>query len=99
MFVRVRASTAAKLEMYYLTEENDVGEREPEDIVIGSNLWKDFHYYSFSYIVINFARVFKRKCSLKKVQQAGVIFKNNEYRRDMTISFLSFEYRPVKTIK
>lgn len=99
VFVQVRADTAAKIEMYYITEEEAEGEREPEDIVIGSKIWKDFHYFSFMYKVINFGNMFRRKCSLKKVQMAGILFKNNEFGRDMSISHLSFEYKLVKTVK
>jgi len=85
--------------MRYITEDAPEGELEQEQIRIGVKLWDKFNWKSFAYLIINFSNTFRRKCSLKKIQMAGIYFSNNEIDRDMSISHLSFEYQIIKTIK
>lgn len=99
MYVQVRADTASIINIRYITEENPYGETEREPIIVGSKLWDYFSWDSFSWDIINFGNVFRRKCSLKKIQMAGVIFENDELNRDMSISHLSFDFTVVKNIK
>lgn len=99
MYVQCRADTASVINITYFTEETPNGEREPEPIIIYGKLWGSFLWNTFGWSVVNFANVFRRKCSLKKVQMASVLFENNEVDRDMSISHLSFEYAIIKSIK
>ena len=99
MYVQARGDTASVINIKYITEETPYGEIEKEPIIIGGKLWDSFSWNTFSWDVINFGNVFRRKCSLKKIQMAGVIFENNENLRDMSISYLSFDFTIVKNIK
>lgn len=99
MYVQCRADTASVINITYFTEETPNGEREPEPIIIYGKLWGSFLWNTFGWSVVNFANVFRRKCSLKKIQMASVLFENNEVDRDMSISHLSFEYAIIKSIK
>ena len=99
MYVQCRADTASVINITYFTEETPNGEREPEPIIINGKLWDKFLWTTFGWPVVNFANVFRRKCSLKKIQMASVLFDNNELDRDMSISHLSFEYAVIKSIK
>lgn len=99
MYVQCRADTASVINVTYFTEETPNGEREPEPIIIYGKLWGSFLWNTFGWSVVNFANVFRRKCSLKKIQMASVLFDNNEVDRDMSISHLSFEYAVIKSIK
>ena len=99
MYVQCRADTASVINITYFTEETPNGEREPEPIIIYGKLWGSFLWNTFGWSVVNFANVFRRKCSLKKVQMASVLFENDELDRDMSISHLSFEYAIIKSIK
>lgn len=99
MYVQCRADTASVINITYFTEETPNGEKEPEPIIINARLWGNFLWSAFGWSVVNFANVFRRKCSLKKIQMASVLFDNNEVDRDMSISHLSFEYAVIKSIK
>lgn len=99
MYVQCRADTASVINITYFTEETPYGEKEPEPIIIYGKMWNKFLWNTFGWSVVNFANVFRRKCSLKKIQMASVLFDNNELDRDMSISHLSFEYAIIKSIK
>ena len=86
--------------MKYLTDENDVGEAEPENLVSNSSvLWDDFTYSGFIWGETPFANTFARKCSLKKIELAGVLFSNNVINNDLPINGLQMLYTLVKEIK
>lgn len=99
MYVQVRADTTSKINIKYITEESPNGEIEKEPIIVYGRLWKGFNWGTFGWTMINFGNTFRRKCSLKKIQMAGIIFENDENDRDMSISHLSFQYTVVKAIK
>lgn len=99
MYVQCRSDTISVINIKYFTEESPKGEEETEPIIIYGNLWKNFTWKTFGWKVVNFANVFRRKCSLKKIQMASVQFENNEAGRDMAISHLSFQYTVIKNVK
>ncbi len=99
MYVQCRADTASVINITYFTEETPNGEREPEPIIINGKLWSNFLWNTFGWAVVNFANTYRRKCSLKKIQMASVLFDNDELDRDMSISHLTFEYAIIKSIK
>lgn len=99
MYVQCRADTISVINIKYFTEETPQGEDESEPIIIYGTIWDNFLWNTFGWAVVNFANVFRRKCSLKKIQMASVLFENNEAGRDMAISHLSFQYTVVKNIK
>ena len=94
LFVQCRADTASVIDIKYVTE--GAPEIEDESIVIGARLWEQFSYGTFAWLVINYGHMFRRKCNLKKVQMAGVLFENKELDRDMSLSYLGFTYSLVK---
>lgn len=99
VYFEVRGDTPAKLQITYYTDETPEGESDPEDIVIGSRLWKGFAWETFMYSVIAYAKTFARKCSLKKIMLVGIRLVNIEKDRDLSLSGIKFEYTYVKEIK
>lgn len=101
IYVQTRGDTASVIDMYYYTENNSLGggEIEPESIRIGGKIWNHFSWDNFQWLMIAWANTFVRKCSLKKVQMASFLFKNNEANRDMSISHISLQYQIVKYVK
>lgn len=101
IYVQTRGDTASVIDMYYYTESNTLGEgeQEPESIRIGGRLWQHFSWNNFQWLVFNWANTFMRKCSLKKIQMASFLFKNDEAGRDMSISHIGLQYSLVKYVK
>jgi len=99
VYVQVRGDTASIIYAKYITEETPRGEAESEPIIVGGKMYGDFAWNTFAWLMVNYGNTFRRKCSLKKIQMAGVYFENDELDRDMSISNLAFEYAIVKAIK
>ncbi|MBP5163293.1 MAG: hypothetical protein ILP16_10010 [Spirochaetales bacterium] len=98
-FFEVRGDTATKIHITYLTDEDPGGEEDPEDIEIPAILWDAFTWSSFGWSIMQFAKTFARKCSIKKVMLFGVLLENNEFNRDMSLSGIKFKYTVVKEVK
>lgn len=99
VYIQCRGDTATQIDVKYITEEEPIGEVEHESILIPSRLWSYFSWNNFGWTMVNFANVFRRKCSIKKVQMMGVLFENNVVNSDMSITHLGFQYTIVKNIK
>lgn len=100
IFVQCRGGITYNTTLKYLTDENDTGETEPENLISTSSvLWDDFSYANFAWGETPFANTFARKCSLKKIELAGVMFSNNITNNDMPINGLQMLYTLVKEIK
>ncbi len=99
VYIQCRGEHASEIEMRYINEENPEGEIEQEPIKIPSRLWSFFTYENFNYTPLNFMNVFRRKCSIKKVQIMGIKFTNNVLNADMSISHLTLQYDNVKNVK
>ena len=99
IYIQCRGDTSSKINMKYITNDNAKGEYENEPIVIGSNIWKKFKWNTFAWTQISHAKVFMRKCALKKVEMAGIYFENNQLDCDMSISYLGFQYQIIKNVK
>jgi len=56
-------------------------------------------YTDWIWEVYSLGETFRRRCYLKKVQMAGVLFWNRAKSSDLCISHLAFEYIPFKNIK
>ena len=98
-FFEVRGDTATKIHVTYLTDDNPEGERDPEDIEIPAILWDAFTWGAFGWSIMQYARTFARKCSIKKVMLFGVLLENNEIWRDMSLSGIKLKYTVVKEVK
>ena len=98
-FFEVRGDTATKIHVTYLTDEDPEGEADPEDIEIPSILWGSFAWNTFGWSVMQYARTFARKCSVKKVMLFGALLENSEINRDMSLSGIKFKYTVVKEVK
>lgn len=98
-FFEVRGDTATKIHVTYLTDDNPDGERDPEDIEIPAILWDAFTWGAFGWSIMQYARTFARKCSIKKVMLFGVLLENNEIWRDMSLSGIKLKYTVVKEVK
>lgn len=100
LFVQCRGGITYDTELSYLTDENESGDAEPENLISnGAMLWDDFNYDNFVWGDTNFAQTFARKCSLKKVEMAGFYFHNNKLNYDMPINGMQMLYTLVKEIK
>ena len=80
VYVQCRGDTSSIIKMEYLTEESNLSEKEPEDIVLGGKIWTRFSWKDFQWKQITWAVTFRRKCNLKKVQMASFIFRNSDVR-------------------
>ena len=98
-FFEVRGDTAAKIRITYITDDNPMGEVDPEDIEIPGILWENFSWNSFGWSIMSYAKTFARKCSVKKVLLFGVLLENNEFNRDLTVSGIKLKYTIVKEVK
>jgi len=110
IYVQCRGDTASVIDMSYYTNESIDPENEAEKIRIGGRLWTRFEWSNFQWLSVNYAKTFRRKCSLKKVEMCSFYFENKDkYNgstliesvagRDMSISHISVEYQLVKTVK
>ena len=100
IFVQCRGGITHNTQLNYLTDENEVGEQDPENLVSKSSvLWEDFTYSGFAWGETPFANTFARKCSLKKIELAGVLFSNNTTNNDMPVNGIQMLYTLVKEIK
>jgi hypothetical protein len=99
IYVQTLADDAVQIDMTYFTEETPNGEKEPEPIRVYDRLWDRFKWNTFGWQFTNIANTFRRKCSLKKIQMCSVLFENNEVDKDMSISYIGFQYMIVKNIK
>lgn len=100
IFVQCRGGITYDTTVRYLTDENEEGEEEPENLISTSTvLWKSFLWDDFAWGETPYANTFARKCSLKKIELAGVLFSNNQVNNDMPINGVQMTYTLVKEIK
>ena len=100
MFVQCRGGITYNTTVNYLTDEDDVGEQEPENLISTSTvLWEEMTWDGFAWGETRYANTFARKCSLKKIELAGMLFSNNIVNNDMPINGIQLTYTLVKEIK
>ena len=100
MFVQCRGGIIHDTKVTYLTDENEVGEEEPENLVSDSaGVWDIFSWSDFTWGETAYANTYARKCSLKKISMAGVLFENDKTNHDMPIDGIQMTYTLVKEIK
>ena len=102
IFIQCRGDTFTQIEIGYLTNDSDAYEIDAESIAYvksGSALWENFIWDEFVWFTNIWNNTFRRKCNLKKIQMASVLFSNNEAGRDLAITHISFQYQIVKTIR
>lgn len=99
IYFQVRANTASKINIRYITEDMPDGELDPEEISVPSRMWEFFSWDGFSWEVVNFAKEFARRCYLKNINMVAVLLTNDEVNRDMSVSNIKFQYYPVKEVK
>lgn len=100
MFVQCRGGITYNTQVNYLTDEDEDGEQEPENLISTSTvLWDDFTWGGFAWGETRYANTFARKCSLKKIELAGMLFSNNIVNNDMPINGIQLTYTLVKEIK
>lgn len=98
-FFEVRGDTATKIHVTYITDEDPSGEADPEDIEIPAIMWDSFSWSTFGWSIMQYARTFARKCSIKKVMLFAVLLENDEINRDMSLSGIKLKYTVVKEVK
>lgn len=99
VYIQCRGDTATRIDMSYITEETPNGEKESEPIVVYGKLWRSFSWDTFGWDMLNFANVFRRKCSIKKIQMMAILFENDINNSDMSITHLGFQFTIVKNVK
>ena len=85
--------------MFYYTEQSTKPEEDPEGIRIGGRIWERFNWDKHQWLVVNHAKTFRRRCSLKKIEMCAFLFTNDEIDRDMSISHISIFYQIVKAVR
>lgn len=98
-WITVRSDTSSRIQIKYITENEPNGEQDSDDILVPGRLWKGFQWNSFQWLVINFAKSFRRKPNKKKIFLFGILLESNELGRDMDISALTLTWRRAKKIK
>lgn len=98
VFIEVRGDTPSHIRITYITDEDPIGENDPEDIFVAGKLYKST-WRDIGWQVVNFAKTFARKCSIKKITLFGLFLENSEVNRDMSISGIKCEFTNVKEIK
>lgn len=99
LYVQCRGDVSSTVDIYYYTDESNIPEKDPESIETGARLWKTFSWGDFVWVTVNFAKTFRRKCNLKKIQMVAFYFENNEYGRDMSLTHLGMQYQLVKYVR
>jgi hypothetical protein len=87
--------------MSYLTDDSSEPEREPEPIMVGghASLWSNYTWGTFRWFMNVWGNTFRRKCNIKKVQMASIIFENNELDYDMSVTHIGLQYQYVKYVR
>ena len=98
-FFEVRGDTATKIHITYITDDDPIGEADPEDIEIPAIMWGSFSWSTFGWGIMQYAKTFARKCSVKKVMLFGILLENDEVNRDMSLSGIKLKYTVVKEVK
>lgn len=99
VFFEVRGDTPAIINITYITDEDAMGEQDPEPIIIPVRLWAGFDWLGFAWKFIQYAKTFTRKCSVKKIVLFGILLDNDEDDKDMNLSGIKCEYTVVKEVK
>lgn len=99
IYIQSRGDTASLIDIYYYTDESGEPDHDAEPIKIGGKIWQHFLWESFTWTMNNWAIVYRRKCSLKKIQMASFFFKNEEAGRDLSLAHIALQYQIVKNIK
>ena len=99
LYVQVRGDTASIIDMAYYTENDVTARPENEKIRIGGRIWQRFKWANFEWYSVNYAKTFRRKCNLKKIEMCAFFFENNERGRDLSITNIGLQYQLVKYIR
>jgi len=99
VYFEVRGDKPGNIKITYITDESPEGEEDPENIMVPTKLWEGFSYHKWGWLVINFAKTFARKCSIKKVTLFGILLENDELDKDLSVSAIKAEYTTVKEVK
>jgi hypothetical protein len=91
-WITTRADTNSIIKMLYLSEQDPEGEPEEEDINAFSFSWSKTSWSTMTYNVINFAKTYRRKPKMKKVQRFAIEFSNDEPGADLNISEIKLAY-------
>lgn len=101
VYIQCRGDTNTSINMYYYTDDSTQAEPEPEPINVAGNrtLWESFTWESFHWFMNIWGNTFRRKCNIKKVQMASILFDNNQVNNDMSITHIGLQYQLVKYIR
>ena len=101
VYVQCRGDNNSLINMSYLTDDSSEPEQEPEPIMVGGHavLWDNYSWGTFRWFMNVWGNTFRRKCNIKKVQMASILFENNELDYDMSITHIGMQYQLVKYIR
>ncbi|MBQ0035524.1 MAG: hypothetical protein KBT35_01255 [Firmicutes bacterium] len=110
IYVQCRGDTISNIDIYYFTDGSLEPEKEPLSIRIEGKIWSHFSWLDFGWRVINLTNVFRRKCSLKRIQMVAFYFESVDVYeggelvfpcvgRDMSISHIGIDYQIIRTVK
>lgn len=99
LYIQSRGDTPSTVEIYYYTDESNDPEKDPEPVKTGSTIWEEFNWDDFQWDNVVYAKTFRRKCNLKKIQMVAFYFENDAYGRDMSLTHLGMQYQLVKYVR
>ena len=101
VYIQCRGDNNSLINLSYLTDDSSEAEQDPEPIMVGgeSPLWENFSWDTFHWFINVWGNAFRRKCNLKKVQMASILFENNELDYDMSITHIGMQYQLVKYVR
>lgn len=99
IYIESRGDTPSISQMKYLTDDDILGEGEPRELIVNTTLWDTFTWATWGWKPANFAKVFGRKCRIKKFILMGIVFSNDQVARDMSLSRIRMQWTRVKRVK
>lgn len=101
LFIQCRGDTNTLVNLSYYTDEIASPEADPDPIEIFGNgvMWKNYAWANFRWSMNSWAKVFRRKCNLKKIQLAAFCFENSEIDKDMSIAHVGIQYQVIKNVR
>ena len=101
IYVQCRGDTNTLINISYYTDELASPEADPDPIEVEGNgiMWGNFSWSNFRWSMNSWAKVFRRKCNLKKIQLAAFRFENDEVGKDMSIAHVGIQYQIIKNVR
>lgn len=101
IYVQCRGDTSTLINLGYYTDVTTEPYQEPHSIETGGKgtLWNNFTWDSFRWGINAWGTTFRRRCNLRHIQMASILFTNDEVGKDMSITHIGFQYSMIKYVR